>query len=53
MFEITQNITKLREVANAIIFTTNPILNVKLCITKTNVFVMRFIYAFEHYILEM
>ena len=47
MFEIAQNITKLRVVANSIIFTTNPILNVKLCITKTNVFVMRFIYAFE------
>ena len=46
-FEIAQNITKLREVANSIIFTTNPILNVKLCITKTNVFVMRFMYAFE------
>ena len=47
MFEISQNITKLRVVANSVIFTTNPILNVKLCITKTNVFVMRFIYAFE------
>ena len=47
MFEIAQNITKLRVVANSIIFTTNPILNMKLCITKTNVFVMRFIYAFE------
>ena len=47
MFEIAQNITKLRVVANTIIFTTNPILNVKLYITKTNVFVMRFIYAFE------
>ena len=47
MFEIAQNITKLRVVANSIIFTTNPILNVKLCITKTNVFVMSFIYAFE------
>ena len=47
MFEIAQNITKLRVVANSIIFTTNHILNVKLCITKTNVFVMRFIYAFE------
>ena len=47
MFEIAQNITKLRVVANSIIFTTNPILNVKLCITKTSVFVMRFIYAFE------
>ena len=46
MFEIAQNITKLRVVANSIIFTTNS-LNVKLCITKTNVFVMRFIYAFE------
>ena len=45
MFEIAQNITQLHEVANSIIFTTNPILNVKLCITKTNVFVMRFIYA--------
>ena len=47
MFEIAQNITKLRVVANSIIFTTNPILSVKLCFTKTNVFVMRFIYAFE------
>ena len=47
MFEIAQNMTKLRVVANSLIFTTNPILNVKLCITKTNVFVMRFIYAFE------
>ena len=47
MFEIAHNITKLRVVAHAIIFTTNPILNVILCITKTNVFVMRFIYAFE------
>ena len=47
MFEIAQNVTKLRVVANSIIFTTNPILNVTLCITKTNVFVMRFIYAFE------
>ena len=44
MFEIAQNITKLRVVANSIIFTTNPILYVKLCITKTNVFVMTFIY---------
>ena len=41
MFEIAQNITKLRVVANSIIFTTNPILDVKLFITKTNVFVMR------------
>ena len=48
MFEIAQNITKLRVFANSIIFTMNPILNVKLCITKTNVFVMRFMYAFEH-----
>ena len=47
MFEIAQNITKLSVVANSLIFTTNPILNVKLCITKTNVFVMRCIYAFE------
>ena len=47
MFEIVQNITKLRVVAKSIIFTTNPILNVKLCITKTIVFVLRFIYAFE------
>ena len=47
MFEIAQNVTKLRIVVNSIIFTMNPILNVKLCITKTNVFVMRFIYAFE------
>ena len=49
MFEIAQNITKLRAVANSLVFTTNLILNVKLCITKTNVFVMRFIYiyAFE------
>ena len=47
IFEIAQNITKLRLVANSIIFTMNPILNVKLCFTKTNVFVMRFIYAFE------
>ena len=47
MFEIAQNVTKLRVVANSIIFTTNSILNVKLCITKTNVFVMRFIYAFK------
>ena len=47
MFEIAQNITQLRVVANSIIFTTNPILNVQLCITKPNVFVMRFIYAFE------
>ena len=47
MFEIAQNITKLRVDANSIIFTINPILNVKLCITKTNVFVMRFIYYFE------
>ena len=41
MFEIVYNITKLRVVANSLIFTTNPrmnILNVKLCITKTNVF---------------
>ena len=47
IFEIAQIITKLRVVANSIIFTTNPILNVKLYITKTNAFVMRFIYAFE------
>ena len=47
MFEIAQNIIKLCVVANSVIFTTNPILNVKFCITKTNVFVMRFIYAFE------
>ena len=47
MFEIAQNITKLLVVANSIIFTKNLILNVKLCIMKTNVFVMRFIYAFE------
>ena len=47
MFEIAQNVTKLRVVANSLIFTRNAILNVKLCITKTNVFVMRFIYAFE------
>ena len=47
MFEIAQNITKLRVVAHSIIFTTNPILNEKLCVTKTNVFVMSFIYAFE------
>ena len=47
MFEIAQNITKLRIVANSLVFTTNPILNVKLCITKTNIFVMRFIYASE------
>ena len=40
MFEIAQNIAKLRVVANSIIFATNPILNVKLYITKTNVFVM-------------
>ena len=47
MLEIAQNITKLRGVANSIIFTTNPILKVKLCIMKTNVFVMKVIYAFE------
>ena len=47
MFEIAQNITQLRVVANSLIFTANPILNLKLCITQTNVFVMRFIYAFE------
>ena len=47
MYEIAQNITKLRIVANSLVFTTNPIFDVKLCITKTNVFVMRFIYAFE------
>ena len=41
MFEIAQNITKLRVVANSLVFTMNPILNVKLCITKTNVFIMR------------
>ena len=46
MYEIVQNNTKLRVVANSIIFTMNPILNVKLCIMETNVFVMRFIYAF-------
>ena len=46
MFEIAHNITKLRVLANSLIFTQNPILNVKLCITK-NVFVMRFIYAFK------
>ena len=41
MFEIAQIITTLRVVANSLIFTTNPrmnILNVKLRITKTNVF---------------
>ena len=37
IFEIAQNITKLRVFANYLIFTTNPILNVKLCIMKTNV----------------
>ena len=47
MFEIAEKMTKLRVVANSLIFTTNSILNVKLCITKTNVFVIRFIYAFE------
>ena len=50
IFEIAQNITKLRIVENSLIFTTNPrmnILNVKLCITKTNVFLLRFIYASE------
>ena len=47
MFEIAQNITKLRVAANSLIFTTNPILNVKLCMTKKKVFVMRFVYAFE------
>ena len=47
MLEIAHNITKLRVVANSKIFTTNPILNVNLRIMKTNVFVMRFIYAFE------
>ena len=48
MFEIAKNITKLRVVENSLIFTTNlrmNILNVKLCITKTNVFLLRFIYA--------
>ena len=53
MFEIAQNITKLRVVANSILFTTNPILNVKLCITKTNVFVMRFIYIYIDMILSL
>ena len=41
MFEIAQNITKIRVVANSLVFTTNPrmdILNVKLCITKTTFF---------------
>ena len=41
MFEIAQNITNLCVVANSLVFTTNPrmnILNVKLCITKPNVF---------------
>ena len=47
MFEIALHITKLHIVENSIVFTTNPILNMKLCITKTNIFVMRFIYAFE------
>ena len=50
MFEIAQNITKLRVVANSLLFTMNSrmnILNVKLCITKTNVYLLRFIYAFE------
>ena len=40
-FEIARNIRKLRIVANSLIFTTNPrmnILNVKLCITKINGF---------------
>ena len=45
--EIAQNITKLRVVAHSIIFTTNPNLNVNLCIMKTNVLVIKFIYAFE------
>ena len=50
IFEIAQNIKKLRIVANSLVFTTNPrknILNVKLCIMKTIAFSLRFIYAFE------
>ena len=52
MFEIAQNITKLRVIANSLVFTANPrmnILNAKLCITKTNVFLLIFIYAFLAY----
>ena len=43
MFEIAQNITKFRVVAISLVFTINPrmnILNVNLCITKTNVFLI-------------
>ena len=43
MFEVAQNITKFRVVANSLVFTMNHrinILNENLCITKTNVFLI-------------
>ena len=50
--EFAQNITKLRVIANSLVCTTNPrmnILNVKLYIAKTNVFIDVYICLLAYY----